>query len=158
MPDELPRTLRDIVVADLPAVLQNERRAYQFPWTQGVFEDCLQRTYECRLLLEGDEVLGHAIASVAAGESHLLNLCIRRDEQGRGLGRELLLDVLQRLHERGASMVFLEVRPSNLSAIALYDSIGFGEIGVRKNYYPAAVGYEDALVMGLDFSAANCLS
>ncbi len=136
---------------DLDQVERNERRAYQYPWSQGIFRDCLSANHQCSVLVEDNDLLGHAIASVGAGESHLLNLCLRRDQQGRGLGRVLLAHVLEHVQSRGAEIMFLEVRPSNQVAVALYESVGFNEIGVRKGYYPAAVGHEDALGLALDF-------
>ena len=104
------------------------------------------------MLSEAQDLVGHGIASVAAGESHLLNLCVRRDQQGRGYGRHLLRHLLAAIAARGAGVVFLEVRPTNWSANALYESVGFREIGIRKDYYPAAIGHEDARVLALDLT------
>ena len=87
--------------------------------------------------------------SFGAAEAHLLNVCIRRDTQGRGYGRVLVGHMIKRARILGAQMMFLEVRPSNLTAINLYESLGFGQIGVRRDYYPSALGREDALVFGL---------
>jgi len=151
MTETLACGVRDMRTEDLDKVERNERRSYQFPWTRGIFVDCLTANHLCLVLEEDGDLMGHAIASVGAGESHLLNLCMRRDQQGRGFGRELLARCLEGVHKRGAEMVFLEVRPSNQVAIALYDSVGFNEIGLRKGYYPAAMGHEDALVLALDF-------
>ena len=92
------------------------------------------------------KVVGHSILSVAAGEAHLLNVCINPEVQGNGFGRQLVQHILSRAVARGASKVFLEVRPSNLIAFKLYESLGFQEIGLRKDYYPAENGREDALV------------
>jgi len=80
----------------------------------------------------------------------LLNLCVRRDRQGLGYGRTLALHMMTRAHRRKASMLFLEVRPSNVIAGNLYESLGFREIGIRRNYYPAQTGHEDARVLALD--------
>lgn len=136
--------------ADLDRVVHNELRAYAFPWTQGVFEDCLREGQECRVAeLEG-EIVGHGVVTFGAGEAHLLNVCIRRECQGHGFGRDLVLHMLERAHALGASMLFLEVRPSNHIAGNLYETLGFNEIGVRRNYYPADSGHEDARVLVLD--------
>lgn len=151
MPEADRCQVREMVDLDLDKVERNERRAYQFPWTRGIFVDCLTGSNLCLVLQEGEDLLGHAIASVGAGESHLLNLCMRRDQQGRGLGRVLLQHCIDAVQGQGAEMMFLEVRPSNQVAIALYESVGFNEIGLRKGYYPAALGHEDALVLALDF-------
>ena len=85
--------------------------------------------------------------SVAVGESHILNLCVHPDHQSKGLGTMLLVHLLQIAVERNANMTFLEVRPSNFSAIKMYVGQGFDEIGVRRNYYPAKIGREDALIL-----------
>lgn len=139
---------------DLDAVVVVETRSYAFPWTRGVFADCLESGYECWLLMfpRQDALAGHAILNVAAGESHLLNVCVLREHRGRGLGRMLVDHVLKRARVRGAERAFLEVRPTNRSAIALYESMGFKGIGIRKNYYPATRGHEDAQVMALELA------
>lgn len=142
---------------DLDQVMENEIRSYQFPWSRGNFSDCLAARHECRLLVADTQVIGHGILALGPEEGHLLNVCVRRDHQGRGLGRSLVLHMLERAKTRGAQMIFLEVRPSNQVAMALYHSVGFNEIGVRKDYYPSQAGHEDAQVMALDlghFSAA----
>tara|TARA_Y100001933_G_scaffold105349_1_gene105880 strand:+ start:447 stop:914 length:468 start_codon:yes stop_codon:yes gene_type:complete len=143
---------RPMLEGDLDQVLENEQRAYQYPWSRGNFSDCLSALHECRVQIRDGEVVGHGILAFGAGEAHLLNVCVRRDLQGHGLGRALVLHMLERARLRGAGMVFLEVRPSNLVALALYRSLGFHEIGVRKDYYPAPLGHEDAQVMALDLS------
>ena len=90
------------------------------------------------------------MVTFGAGEAHLLNVCIRRESQGQGFGRDLVLHMLERSHGLGASMLFLEVRPSNHIAGNLYETLGFNEIGVRRNYYPGDSGHEDARVLVLD--------
>ncbi len=139
--------------SDLDAVLETEFLSYAFPWTRGVFLDCLKARHECWVGCRGDDLVAHAVLSVGAGESHLLNLCVRRDLQGQGCGRVLALHMMRRAWERGASAMFLEVRPSNVVAAGLYESLGFREIGIRKNYYPAQVGHEDARVLASDLDA-----
>lgn len=135
---------------DLDRVIENEVRSYQFPWTRGNFSDCLSARHECRVLLLDGEVAGHGILAAGAGEAHLLNVCVRRDRQGEGHGRTLVVHMLERARERGVEMVFLEVRPSNLVAVRLYHTLGFNDIGIRRGYYPATRGHEDAQVMALD--------
>lgn len=133
--------------SDLPTVMMNERSGYTHPWTEGTFVDCLNASYECWLFMFGRCVIGHGILSVAVGESHLLNVCISQDYQGNGFGRLLVEHLIARARHRKAARIFLEVRPSNQVAYHLYDELGFNEIGVRKGYYPAAGGREDALVL-----------
>ncbi|MCR9279623.1 MAG: ribosomal protein S18-alanine N-acetyltransferase [Pseudomonadaceae bacterium] len=143
---------------DLDQVMVVETRSYSFPWTHGIFSDCLSADYECWVLEHPKvgQLAGHAVLNVAAGESHLLNICVLREYQGSGLGRLLLNHVVKRAGAREAERVFLEVRPTNRSAIALYKSAGFEEIGIRKNYYPSAQGHEDAQVMALTLPKPAC--
>lgn len=142
--------IRPMQMADLAAVTQNETRAYAFPWSPGIFADCLAAEHECWVLQEGDSLVGHGILSAAAGEAHLLNLCVARDQQGRGLGRLLLEWMVERARSRQATVIFLEVRPSNRAACQLYDSAGFCDVGRRPGYYPDARGSEDARVMAME--------
>jgi|SRR5690606_407229 len=139
--------LRPMRESDLEAVMRIERSAYPFPWTHGIFRDCLRAGYPAWILQEGGRILGYGVLGIAAGEAHVLNLCIDPDEHGQGLGRRLLHSLLKLAHGHGAQRVFLEVRPSNRHAIALYQGEGFNEIGRRPRYYPAHVGREDAIVM-----------
>ncbi|MBT5790763.1 MAG: ribosomal protein S18-alanine N-acetyltransferase [Gammaproteobacteria bacterium] len=134
-------------LTDLPDVLRNERQGYTHPWTEGIFRDCLRNGQECWLLMCSDQNVGHGILSVAAGESHLLNVCVHPDFQGHGFGRILVEHLLERARTGEASTIFLEVRPSNVAACELYDKLGFNEVGIRENYYPSNVGREDALVL-----------
>lgn len=145
--------IRPMFADDLDAVLANEFTGYDFPWTRGVFTDCLKAGNQCWVLEKNGDVVGHAIVTVGAGEAHLLNVCIRGSEQGRGLGRALVLHAMEKARDAGADALFLEVRPSNHVAARLYESLGFIEVGVRKNYYPAPFGHEDARVLVLDLEA-----
>ncbi len=141
---------RAMVERDLDRVFENELRSYAYPWTRGNFVDCLRERKECRVAEVGSLIVGHGVLGMAAGEGHILNLCIARDQQGHGYGRALLDHLLERAGLVGVEMVFLEVRPSNRVAIELYESAGFNAIGLRRNYYPAAFGHEDAQIMALD--------
>ncbi|MCC5873908.1 MAG: ribosomal protein S18-alanine N-acetyltransferase [Gammaproteobacteria bacterium] len=142
--------IRPMLMADLAAVTRNETRAYAFPWSPGIFADCLAAEHECWVLQDDEELIGHGILSAAAGEAHLLNLCVARDRQGRGLGRLLLEWMVERARSRRATVIFLEVRPSNRAACQLYDSMGFCDVGRRPGYYPDARGSEDARVMAME--------
>lgn len=133
--------------ADLPAVVSNENSAYFRPWTLGVFSDCLDSDYGCWVMEREDQVVGHGILNVAAGECHLLNVCVGAKSQRSGLGRRMVEHLLVQAAKLRAERVYLEVRPSNLIAYKLYISMGFDEVGVRKGYYPAESGREDALVL-----------
>lgn len=143
--------LRPMREADLDRVMVVEQRAYPFPWTAGIFRDCLSAGYPAWVLLEGEAFIGHGVLSIAAGEAHVLNVCIDPARQGRGHGRALLRAMVQAARGGGACRVFLEVRPSNPAAIALYLDEGFNEIGRRPRYYPADGGRrEDAIVMAME--------
>ena len=142
--------LRPMYEEDLDAVMEVELRAYPFPWTRGIFQDCLRADYPGRVLTQGGGVVGYGMLSLAADEAHVLNVCVDPLCQSRGHGRRLLRELVRVARQRGAQRVFLEVRPSNLSAIALYHSEGFNEIGRRPRYYPADNGREDALVMAME--------
>ena len=145
----LPR-LRALHTRDLPALMRIENEAYPFPWTEGIFRDCLNAGYECWVLEDAGGLVGYGVLSAAAGEAHVLNVCVAAAYRGRGLGRLLVRRLLDLARWHHARQVFLEVRPSNPNAIALYASEGFNEIGRRPNYYPAKRGREDAIVMGIE--------
>lgn len=138
------RPMRD---RDVPAVLAVEQAAYEYPWTDVIFRDCLRVGYCCWVAMMRGEIVGYGIMSVTGGECHLLNLCVHPDRQGQGLGRRILRRMLAIGRSHGADTAFLEVRASNRAAIALYGAEGFGEVGTRRGYYPAAKGREDAIVM-----------
>jgi [ribosomal protein S18]-alanine N-acetyltransferase len=143
--------LRPMREEDLYQVMAIEQVAYPFPWTPGIFQDCLCVGYCCWLVEIDKRVVGYGVMSVVIDESHILNLCIHPEWQGRGLGRKLILRLLKIARQHGAETAFLEVRESNLAALALYGKLGFVEIGRRRNYYPATEGErEDALVMSLE--------
>ena len=135
--------------SDLAEVLAIEGAIYSHPWTRGNFIDSLRAGYQCWAWRQGGELLGYFILLVAAREGHLLNLSIAAVRQRRGHGSTLLSEALRMARERGAAHVFLEVRPSNFGAKALYRRFGFREVAVRPAYYPAHSGREDALVLTL---------
>ncbi|RUQ33869.1 MAG: ribosomal-protein-alanine N-acetyltransferase [Candidatus Competibacteraceae bacterium] len=139
---------RPMLFADLREITLIERRAYEFCWTDGIFRDCIRTGYFCRVLqIPHGPIQGYGILSAAAGEAHILNLCVREELQGRGLARQVLDHLLDLAYSVQTQTVFLEVRPSNHRAVRLYSAAGFCEIGLRIGYYPAAKGKEDALVM-----------
>ena len=138
--------LRNMLPGDLSQVSDIERRSYEYPWSHGVFRDCLLAGYNCVSVEHDDTVIGYGILSIAAGEAHILNLCIDPSYRSLGLGQKLLDELLSRARDAQVGQVFLEVRPSNTTAIALYRKKGFHKIAERKAYYQAADGREDANV------------
>lgn len=139
--------LRAMTAADLDAVEAIEQSVYTHPWTRGNFADSMASGYHCRVMELNGHVAGYAVAMVAAGEAHLLNLSIAAPLQRHGLGGELLRYMLQLSRDCGAATVYLEVRASNNAGRTLYARHGFTEIGIRKGYYPAHDGREDAVTM-----------
>jgi [ribosomal protein S18]-alanine N-acetyltransferase len=141
--------IRPMVETDVADVVAIERASYQFPWSEGIFRDCLRVGYVCRVVTVGKEVIGYGVMSVGAGEAHILNLCISEAFRCRGVGRRLLGYLIDRGAAAGMSEAFLEVRPSNTAAIRLYLSLGFEQVGMRRGYYQAVGGREDAAVLKL---------
>jgi ribosomal-protein-alanine N-acetyltransferase len=132
---------------DVPMVVAVERAGYQFPWSEGIFRDCLRVGYVCRVIECGGEIAGYGIMSMGAGEAHILNVCIREEYRCRGFARRLLQYLLERARAAGMSEAFLEVRPSNAVASRLYLSLGFEQVGIRRGYYQSTTGREDACVL-----------
>ncbi len=143
--------IRKMDQADMAEVLAIENCNYEFPWSAGVFDDCFRTlTYTCWVCIDHQDcVVGYAIISAIIGEAHIMNISVSPAFQGRGVGRKLLNHLIDYARPR-AEKIFLEVRPSNPGAIHLYRSVGFVEIGIRKGYYPAKDGREDAIMFELD--------
>jgi [ribosomal protein S18]-alanine N-acetyltransferase len=141
--------VRPMSEADVASVIRIERASYQFPWTEGIFHDCLRVAYLCHVAVQDDEIVGYAVMSMGAGEAHILNLCVREAVRRTGVGRTLIRYLLEQATDAGMLEAFLEVRPSNTIAILLYRSLGFEQIGTRRGYYQAVGGREDAAVLRL---------
>jgi ribosomal-protein-alanine N-acetyltransferase len=139
-----------MIEADLRAVIEIEEGLYQFPWTLGNFRDSLRAGYGCWAYRDGRKLIGYAVLMLAAGEAHLLNLSVAAHAQRRGHGRSLLAHVVTIARAHEAKLLFLEVRPTNEVGLRLYSGYGFKQVGVRRGYYPARRGREDALVLALE--------
>ena len=135
--EDLPPQLRSMRQEDVPAVAALEQAAYDFPWSAGIFRDCLLAGYTAVILESEAAVVGYAVMSVAAGEAHLLNICLER---------HLRDHMLELAVQAGAERLYLEVRPSNKAAMRMYRSAGFEVIGIRRGYYRASEGNEDAVI------------
>ena len=140
---------RPMTEADLDAIMEIEPHIYSHPWSRGNFSDSLVSGYSAWVLLDGAKIIGYALMMMVLDEAHLLNLSVAKTYQKQGLGRLLLEHMIAIARKHDAANMFLEVRPSNISAIALYENIGFNEMAVRRGYYPAQNGREDAVLMGL---------
>lgn len=143
----VPPLIREMRQTDITAVAAIERIAYEFPWSPGIFRDCLLAGYTSLVLDHAGKVVGYGIMSVAAGEAHLLNLALSEAARGLGNGRLLLTHLMDLAAAAGADGMYLEVRPSNVRALALYQNTGFDMIGHRRGYYRARGGTEDAVVL-----------
>ena len=138
--------IRSMLPADLKAIAIVEQASYKFPWSIGIFRDCMLAGYQGLVLDISGVIGGYAIMSIAAGEAHILNLCVHPEYQQMGYGGQLLGNILVEAERVGVERVFLEVRPSNEAAINLYRSAGFEQIGVRPSYYQANGSREDAVI------------
>lgn len=147
-----PAVVRRMGHEDLAAVSDIERRSYDFPWSHGVFRDCLLAGYNCLVLMQDEQTIGYAILSVAGGEAHILNLCIDPKHRSLGYGGRLLDEMLAIARAAEVTEIFLEVRPSNVAAIKLYRKKGFHQIANRPSYYQATDGREDAAVLARKLS------
>ena len=145
---EAPRfePMREI---ELPSVLETENAVCEHPWTRGNFADSLRAGYQCWTYRLGTRLLGYFVLIVAAGEAHLLNLSVAAESQRRGYGAALLAESIRIARALGGRNVYLEVRPTNRAAQALYARFGFRHVALRRGYYPAGTQREDALVFTL---------
>lgn len=146
---------RQMNLSDVPSVMVVERDSYPFPWSEGIFRDCVRVGYFCRVVEFRGTVYGYGIMSFGAGEAHILNICIHRVMREQGVGRKLLEFLLDHARKAGMLDAFLEVRPSNPVAIHLYESMGFKRVGVRKAYYQASPGREDAWIYKLPLATLD---
>ena len=151
-------TIRAMRVGDVAEVVAIERASYQFPWSEGIFRDCLRVGYVCRVMTVSREVMAYGVMSIGAGEAHILNLCVSEPYRCRGVGKRLLRCLIERALAAGMGEAFLEVRPSNTAAIRLYLSVGFERVGTRRGYYQALAGREDAAVLKLSLRASQAPS
>lgn len=160
--------VRPMCPDDLDAVVLIETAVHEAPWTAGNFLDALKAGYDAWVFepdevaekgeteggeTERGEMIGYAVVMWLPDEVHLLNLAVCASWQGRGKGRAMLHWLLRNARTRGAGAMMLEVRPSNARAAALYDSVGFVQIGRRRDYYPARNGREDAIVLRRHFGS-----
>lgn len=147
--EDISAETRSMTASDLLQVADIEQRSYEFPWSHRLFRDCLLSEYTCIVLRRSEDIVGYCILSIAAGEAHILNLCVEPKVRKLGYGNLLLNEILARAKAVSVKQVFLEVRPSNEHAVALYRKKGFRQIAERPAYYQAHDGREDAAVMSL---------
>lgn len=141
---------RNMVDDDVPRVMQIEKSGHAFPWTDGIFRDCIRVGYRCIVLEEDNNIIAYGVMSVAAGEAHVFNVAVDIKRRNEGLGRKVMEYMMEDARSRKARSIFLEVRPSNIAAVNLYESLGYNQIGIRKDYYPHPNGREDAMIFAMD--------
>jgi [ribosomal protein S18]-alanine N-acetyltransferase len=146
---EIEHQIRPMRDCDIAAVLRIEKSSYEFPWTAGIFHDCLKAGYSCWVHDSAGQVSGYYVLMMGPDEAHMLNIAVSPDWRSQGLGRNLVLHAVDSARDRHAHLLFLEVRLSNDIARKLYVDLGFEDIAIRKDYYPALEGREDAYVMRL---------
>ncbi|MCP5143850.1 MAG: ribosomal protein S18-alanine N-acetyltransferase [Gammaproteobacteria bacterium] len=146
-PREAGTLFRPMSDRDLALIAGIESSSYFAPWSAGTFADCLRVGYCCWVMESGQDIVGYAIMTVAVGEAHLLNICVAPAYRGLGYGRCMMDELLRIARRHKAEDMYLEVRPSNLAALSLYKQLGFRQIGMRRGYYPAPGGREDAWVL-----------
>ncbi len=144
--------VRPMTLADVRDIIEIERSAYPYPWSEGIFRDCVRVGYYCRVVELRGVVQGYGIMSFAADEAHLLNICIHQEIREHGVGRRLLQYLMDHARSIGMRYAYLEVRPSNPVAIYLYESMGFERVGIRKGYYQGSPVREDAWVYKLELT------
>ena len=140
---------RPMQMDDLESIMAIEPQIYPYPWTRGNFSDSLSSGYSAWVMVLNEQIIGYSLMMLVLDEAHLLNLSVAKSYQKQGLGRTLLEHMVSIARKSQMANMFLEVRPSNISAIALYENMGFNEMAVRRKYYPAPNGREDAVLMGL---------
>jgi ribosomal-protein-alanine N-acetyltransferase len=153
-PAPVALSFRRLEEHQLPLVTAIESSVYAFPWTHGNFRDSLYSGYDCIAAWHGDELVGYAISMPALEEMHLLNLAVSKIWQGRGVGATILQHVIDKAAPTACEVIYLEVRPSNIAGLRLYEQFGFRQLGLRKDYYPSVTGREDALFLGLNIKAS----
>ena len=139
--------IRPMIEQDVISIINIEKNSYDFPWSETIFQDCLRAGYSSWVIENNKILIGYGIMLITSDESHILNLCVHPDCQSMGVGKQLLDYFLFLARRQNIHRIFLEVRPTNFRAIKLYISMGFNEIGKRRNYYPTKIGREDALIL-----------
>ena len=139
--------IRNMTEADLDEIMAIETAIYDYPWTRGIFQDCMRVGYLCHVLEEDGDIKAYSVLSLGVAEAHVLTLCVHPDSQRQGLGRMRMEHMLELASQADAENMLLEVRPSNTAAIRLYHQLQFNEVGTRPDYYPSPDGREDALIM-----------
>ncbi len=146
-------TFKPIEEGDISQVSIIEEDVYVFPWSPGNFRDSILSGYQCWGCWVGSELIAYAIVMNALEEAHLLNFAVAAAWQRKGVGAKFLTFLINEARKLKKEMIYLEVRPSNIAGRRLYDQFGFTQLGLRRGYYPAVAGREDALFLGLNIAS-----
>ena len=138
---------RTMMLCDLPQVLQTECACYHFPWSLKLLQSCIDAGYHCEVIATDSLVIAHSILACDNEEAHLLNLCVHPEYQRCGIGSLILRNCITQLQQKNIPLLYLEVRPSNTAALRLYRRFQFRRIGIRRDYYRAKEGREDAIIL-----------
>tara|TARA_R110002073_G_scaffold18299_2_gene67885 strand:+ start:2294 stop:2755 length:462 start_codon:yes stop_codon:yes gene_type:complete len=141
--------IRNMRPSDLNQVVCIEREIFLFPWSLGNFADSIETGYFCQVLEQSDTLFGYGVMITGPDEAHILTIGIAANWQKKGWGSKLLQHFIQLAKQQNKKTILLDVRESNLGATNLYKQTGFKQIAIRKDYYPAMCGREDAIVMEL---------
>ncbi len=144
--------IRIATTTDIPAMLATEQAATAYPWAESSFRSSFSERYFNAVALCDGEVAGFYIGELVAGEASLFDIAVHPKQQSKGVGKALLNHFLDEAERRQATDCWLEVRASNRTAIALYQLVGFHQVGVRPAYYPAPGGKEDAILMAMSLA------
>lgn len=142
--------IEPIQAEDFERLFEIEQQAHLVPWSKGTLLNNQGDKYLNLKVVEQNQIVAFAISYIVLDEATLFNIAVAPDFQGKGIGKRLLSELILQLQQRELTTLWLEVRESNHSARALYDSLGFNEVTIRKNYYPTPNGgKENAVVMAL---------
>ena len=142
--------IREMCLEDVQQVISIEREIFLFPWSPGNFSDSIRSGYVCRAIVKESTILGYGITMMSPEEAHILTLGVSANWQKKGLGKMLIEYFTNYARLENAKSIWLDVRESNQGAVSLYKKMGFIHVAIRKGYYPAMWGREDALVMKLE--------
>ncbi len=147
---DLNIVIDEMSVDDLLVISDIEQRSYDFPWSKNIFNDCLLSGYKCIVARKNEVIMGYAVLTLSSNEAQILNLCVDQKYRNLGYGEKILDFLINEVRNLKIIEIYLEVRPSNKKAIALYLKKGFEKIGERPSYYKHSDGREDAEIFLLN--------
>lgn len=138
--------IRKMTAEDIPFAAEIEKLCFVHPWSeQSITQELCRDGSVFLMAFEENRAVGYVGLSTVLDEGYMGNLAVIADFRRKGVGRALMTELIKACEESQLSFVTLEVRSSNIPAISLYNSLGFNQVGLRKNYYKEPV--EDALLL-----------